>query len=87
MAKVLQGGWVPLLLASIVYGVMWIWHRGASAVQKRVEAGLTPLSDLIEQLEAGKIARVPGSAVFFTRAKDETPPVMAWHVRAEPVAA
>ena len=24
MAKVFQGGWVPLLLASIVYGVMWI---------------------------------------------------------------
>ena len=24
---------------------------------------------------------MPGSAVFFTRAKDETPPVMSWHVR------
>ena len=32
LAKVLQGGWVPLLLASLVYGVMWIWHRGAVAV-------------------------------------------------------
>ena len=29
----------------------------------------------------GKVARVPGSAVFFTRAKDQTPPVLAWHVR------
>ena len=37
MAKVVQGGWVPLLLASIVYGVMWIWHRGAMAVQTRVD--------------------------------------------------
>ncbi len=81
MAKVLQGGWVPLLLASVVYGVMWIWHRGATAVQSRVEAELTPVSDLIAQLDAGKIARVPGSAVFFTRAKNETPPVMSWHVR------
>ncbi len=81
MAKVMQGGWVPLLLASIVYGVMWIWHRGATAVQRRVEAELTPLSEMVEQLKADKIARVPGSAVFFTRAKDETPPVMSWHVR------
>ena len=71
MAKVFQGGWVPLLLASIVYGVMWIWHRGAQAVQKRVESELTPLSTLIDELNSGKIARVPGSAVFFTRAKDE----------------
>jgi KUP system potassium uptake protein len=81
MAKVLQGGWVPLLLASLVYGAMWIWHRGAAAVQMRVEAELIPLSKLIEQLTTDKIARVPGSAVFFTRAKDGTPAVMSWHVR------
>jgi len=81
MAKVTQRGWVPLLLASIVYGVMWIWHRGATAVQKRVESELTPISAMIEQLKSGKVARVPGSAVFFTRAKEQTPPVMAWHVR------
>jgi KUP system potassium uptake protein len=60
---------------------MWIWHRGAMAVQKRVESELTPLSEVIEQLQSGKIARVPGSAVFFTRAKEETPPVLSWHVR------
>ena len=81
MAKVMEGGWVPLLLASIVYGVMWIWHRGATAVQKRVESEVTPLSTFIERLTSGKVARVPGSAVFFTRAKDQTPPVLAWHVR------
>ncbi len=37
LAKVLQGGWVPLLLASLVYGVMWIWHRGAAEVQRSVD--------------------------------------------------
>jgi KUP system potassium uptake protein len=81
MAKVLDGGWVPLLLASIVYGLMWIWHSGATAVQKRVELEVTPLSTFVERLQSGKIARVPGSAVFFTRAKEQTPPVLDWHVR------
>jgi KUP system potassium uptake protein len=81
LAKVLQGGWVPLLLASLVYGVMWIWHRGAVEVQRSIEAELTPLSSLLEELHAGKVARVHGTAVFFTRVKDQTPPVLAWHVR------
>jgi KUP system potassium uptake protein len=81
LAKVMQGGYVPLLLASAVYGVMWIWHRGAVEVQRSVEAELTPLSTLLDLLHSGKIARVPGSAVFLTRAKDEAPPVMAWHMR------
>jgi KUP system potassium uptake protein len=29
----------------------------------------------------GGIARVPGTAVFLTRADSETPPVLVWHVR------
>ena len=65
----------------MVYGVMWIWHRGAVEVQRSVEAALTPLSSLLEKLHSGEVARVPGTAVFFTRVKDQTPPVMAWHVR------
>jgi KUP system potassium uptake protein len=81
LAKVMQGGWIPLLLASLVYGVMWIWHRGAIEVQRSVEAELTPLSSLLEKLHAGEVARVPGTAVFFTRVMDQTPPVLAFHVR------
>ena len=38
VTKVLDGGYVPLLLAVAVYGVMWIWHRGTSAVRARVIA-------------------------------------------------
>ena len=55
--------------------------RRDARCRARVEAELTPLSTMVELLKAGKIARVPGSAVFFTRAKDQTPPVLAWHVR------
>ena len=32
LTKIAEGGYVPLLLAIAVYGVMWIWHRGAAAV-------------------------------------------------------
>ena len=60
LAKVIEGGWVPLL-ASVVYGVMWIWHRGAVEVQRSVEASLTPLSALLEKLHAGEVARVLAS--------------------------
>jgi KUP system potassium uptake protein len=56
LAKVMQGGWVPLLLASLVYGVMWIWHRGAVEVQRSVEAELTPLSSPLEKSHAGEVA-------------------------------
>jgi len=81
LTKVLDGSYVPLLIAVAVYGVMWIWHRGTSAVRARVIADEVPLKKFIETIGAHDIARVPGSAVFLTRADSETPPVLVWHVR------
>ena len=79
VTKVLQGGYVPLLVAAAVYGVMWIWHRGTSAVRAQIMADQVPLKKFVETL--GDVARVPGTAVFLTRADRETPPVLVWHVR------
>ena len=81
MAKVLEGGYVPLLLAIAVYAVMWIWHRGAGAVHDRVLETFTPIEPLLAKLQSGAIPRVPGSAVFFTRAARGAPPVMVWHLK------
>ena len=60
---------------------MWIWHRGTAAANEAVIADRVPTSELIKQLQAGNIARVPGSAVFLTRSKEGVPPVLSWHVR------
>jgi len=81
LAKVLEGGYVPLVLAILVYGAMWIWHRGAASVHDRIEESLEPIDQFVAQVESKAIARVPGAAVFLTRAKHGAPPVMAWHVK------
>jgi KUP system potassium uptake protein len=81
MAKILQGGYIPLLLASAVYSVMWIWHRGATAVHNQVVAEQTPTEVFVAELKLGRIARVSGSAVFLARASEDTPSVLSWHVR------
>jgi KUP system potassium uptake protein len=81
VTKVLEGGYVPLLLAAAVYGVMWIWHRGMSAIRARVIADQVPLKKFVETLGSRNVARVPGTAVFLTRADSETPPVLVWHVQ------
>ena len=80
-AKVLEGGYVPLLLASAIYLTMMIWHRGATTVAERMRESLVPIDDFLAELKSGKIARVPGTAVFMTRAIKDTPPVMAWQVK------
>ena len=81
LTKIAEGGYVPLILAISVYGVMWIWHRGAVAISMRMHEALVPVQDFLAGLVANKIPRVPGTAVFLTRAEKDTPPVMIWHVR------
>jgi KUP system potassium uptake protein len=58
LTKVAQGGYVPLLLAAAVYGVMLTWHRGAAAVSDRLHESLIPVSDFIAMHEHVFVLRV-----------------------------
>jgi KUP system potassium uptake protein len=80
-AKVAEGGYVPLILAALVYGVMLIWHLGANAVSARLQDAVVPLDTFMAKIVEGSIPRVPGTAVFLTRTQRDVPPVMAWHVK------
>jgi len=81
LLKLSEGGYVPLLLAAAVYGVMWIWHIGARAEWARIQDYLMPIDVLLEQLSTQHIPRVPGTAVFLTRTQQDAPPVLVWHLK------
>ena len=81
LTKIGEGGYVPLVVAVCVYGLMWIWHRGAAAVSMRMHETLTPVAEFMAEISAKNIPRVPGTAVFLTRTQRDTPPVMVWHVK------
>jgi KUP system potassium uptake protein len=80
VTKIANGGYVPLILAGLVYGVMWIWHRGSAAVVQSLSTRAIPIEEFLATLVARKIPRVPGTAVFLTRMLSGTPPIMVWHV-------
>ena len=79
--KIFEGGYVPLALAAFVYAVMYVWHRGSVAVSARIQDHLIPIDTFLEKIAHAKIPRVPGTAVFLTRALRDTPPVLVWHLR------
>jgi KUP system potassium uptake protein len=81
LTKIGEGGYIPVILAVCVYGLMWIWHRGAEAVAARMHEALIPVPEFMAGIAAKNIPRVPGTAVFLTRTERDTPPVMVWHVK------
>jgi len=66
LLKVVQGGWVPLLLGGIVMVVMYTWRRGSRILFAKTRRLETPLDDLVRILEKKPPQRVPGTAVFLT---------------------
>ena len=81
LMKIANGGYVPLVLAAVVYGVMWVWHLGSQSVSARIQERLVPIGELLRQLSERHIPRVPGTAVFLTRAQKDAPPVLVWHIK------
>jgi KUP system potassium uptake protein len=78
--KVSSGGWVPLAVAAVFVAVMTSWQRGTEVVREQLQSLEVPLEMFLEQLSARGIARVPGAAVFLTRAAAGTPPMLVHYV-------
>jgi KUP system potassium uptake protein len=64
LAKIVQGGWLPLLVAAIVVTVMTTWQRGRKIITARRVDVEGPLPEFVDRLDKGDIPRVPGTAVF-----------------------
>ncbi|HIE5095369.1 TPA: potassium transporter Kup [Stenotrophomonas maltophilia] len=79
--KLVDGGYVPLLLAGVVFCLMLVWHRGAATVLAHVREQAIELDAFMRELQVQAVPRVPGTGVFLSRSDEGVPAVMAWHVR------
>ena len=73
LLKVLEGGWVPLVLGGVVMLLMITWRRGSRLLQQKSYKQEIPLADLIAMLEKKPPQRVAGTAVFLTSNPDFAP--------------
>ena len=80
MLKFAAGGWVPLAMGGAVFGAMIVWHTGYDALQKERRVTGLPMDQVLKEMNAGDVVRVPGTAVFLTPSELDVPPVLAWHV-------
>jgi KUP system potassium uptake protein len=78
--KILDGGWVPLVLAVFTYIVMWTWRRGSIALLKGLYALTMPVSEFLIHLKNPPVPRVRGTAVFLSKTTEKTPPIIIWQV-------
>jgi KUP system potassium uptake protein len=73
LLKVLDGGWVPLMLGASLMVVMYTWRRGSRLLFEKTRKLEMPLVDLVGMLDKRPPARVPGTAVFLTSDPQSAP--------------
>jgi KUP system potassium uptake protein len=81
LMKVVQGGWVPLLLACCSMVVMWTFVRGNKLLSQKMMRDSIPLKDLIRMLEKSKPTRVPGTAIFLTNQLEVAPSALLHNIK------
>jgi KUP system potassium uptake protein len=79
--KIPDGGWFPLLVATIVYLLMSTWKKGRARLSEIVLENTLPLDLFLTDIAKRKPLRVPGIAVFLTSVRGGAPPVLLHHLK------
>ena len=73
LQKLLDGGWFPIALAVVLFGIMTTWRHGRSALLATLREGSPPLRGFLASLLRHPPHRVAGTAVFLTSTPDVVP--------------
>lgn len=79
--KIQHGGWVPLMIALMVFTLMTTWNSGRRIVQQLLARGSLPMDLFLSDVEKRKPYRAPGTAVFLSSNPEGAPLVLLHHLR------
>ena len=81
LAKIFEGGWIPLFIGGCLLLVMLTWRRGTSILQNKTRRTEVPLEALLSSLEKKPPHVVPGTAVFLTSDPDFAPSALLHNLK------
>jgi KUP system potassium uptake protein len=79
--KIMQGGWLPILIGAALFTLMTTWKTGRRILAERLAERAVPIEDFIGRIAQTSPVRVPGTAVFMTAQSRGTPPALAHNLR------
>ena len=79
--KILDGGWVPLVVAAGLMAMMTTWKQGRDLMFSRWKQDSLPLASFLARLPQSRTVRVPGIAVFLTGNPDYVPAALLHNLK------
>jgi KUP system potassium uptake protein len=81
LLKVIDGGYVPLLIGGAFFVMMLTWVRGTAILFAKTRKVDVPLSELVGMLEKSPPHHVKGTAVFLTSDPDTAPAALLHNLK------
>ena len=81
LLKLLDGGYVPVLIGATMIAIMWTWNRGTRMLEQKTHRDSIPTRDLIRMLEKSKPTRVHGTAIFLTSDPEVAPAALMHNLK------
>lgn len=79
--KIMDGGWLPLVVGSVIYFVMLTWIWGRARLYARLSRESLPVEALLSDIERGSIHRVSGTAVYMSGRGDTVPTALLHNLK------
>jgi len=79
-AKIVAGGWFPVVVGGAIAVLMLSWRKGASEVRARLHAMSMPLDRFINYADNTVIGRAPGVGVWLTKVEHGASPMLLRHI-------
>jgi KUP system potassium uptake protein len=80
LAKIPDGGWVPLLMGTAIFTLLTTWSRGRALMRQHMAEGALPL-EVFTRSAHTSAARVPGTAVFMASAAAGVPSALLHNIK------
>ncbi|KJC61306.1 hypothetical protein UP10_09805 [Bradyrhizobium sp. LTSPM299] len=78
--KIVEGGWFPLLVGTLIAALMLSWRKGSSAVRHRLQEMSMPLKEFLDYADKAVIGRAPGMGVWLTKVEHGASPMLLRHI-------
>lgn len=79
--KIMDGGWLPLVVGSVIFFVMLTWIWGRARLYARLSRESLPVEALLSDIERGSIHRVSGTAVYMSGRGDTVPTALLHNLK------
>jgi len=78
--KIVEGGWFPLLVGTLIATLMLSWRKGSSEVRRRLHEMSMPLNEFLDYADKAVIGRAPGMGVWLTKVEHGASPMLLRHI-------